>query len=105
MYSQYSALKAARDFVADIKHGGIRVSKAFLFGSHACGTANNESDIDVAVVSPDFSGFRFDDLGRIAVFKLKACSDIEVHPFSENDFAPDNPFAELVVQTGIAITF
>ncbi len=33
---------------------GLRVEKLVLFGSQASGTAREDSDIDVAVVSPDF---------------------------------------------------
>lgn len=33
---------------------GLRVEKLVLFGSQARGTAREDSDIDVAVVSPDF---------------------------------------------------
>jgi uncharacterized protein len=33
---------------------GLRIEKLVLFGSQAKGTAREESDIDVAVVSPDF---------------------------------------------------
>ncbi len=32
----------------------IRVKKVILFGSYAMGTATDESDIDIAIESPDF---------------------------------------------------
>jgi predicted nucleotidyltransferase len=35
---------------------GLRVEKLVLFGSQARGTAREDSDLDVAVVSPDFAG-------------------------------------------------
>ena len=35
---------------------GIRISKIILFGSQATGTANENSDIDIVVVSEDFAG-------------------------------------------------
>lgn len=35
---------------------GISISKIILFGSQASGTANNDSDIDIVVVSEDFEG-------------------------------------------------
>jgi predicted nucleotidyltransferase len=35
---------------------GIRISKIILFGSQAAGTANENSDIDIVVVSEDFAG-------------------------------------------------
>jgi len=35
---------------------GVRVEKVILFGSHASGTAQEGSDIDLVVVSRDFAG-------------------------------------------------
>jgi predicted nucleotidyltransferase len=35
---------------------GLRVEKLVLFGSQASGTAREDSDLDVALVSPDFVG-------------------------------------------------
>jgi len=37
-----------------LRQRGIRVSKAVLFGSYATQTANEDSDIDLIIVSPDF---------------------------------------------------
>ena len=103
MHSKDAALEAARSFITLMRQGGLRISQAFMFGSYASGKPSEDSDIDVAVVSPDFTGFRFDDLGRIARFKIQACTDIEVHPFAEQDFTQDNPFAQLVKQSGLKI--
>ncbi|HUT32043.1 MAG TPA: nucleotidyltransferase domain-containing protein [Planctomycetota bacterium] len=35
---------------------GIRAERIVLFGSHATGTADEHSDIDLAVISGDFGG-------------------------------------------------
>jgi predicted nucleotidyltransferase len=35
---------------------GLRVEKLVVFGSQAKGTAREDSDLDVALVSPDFEG-------------------------------------------------
>ena len=37
-----------------LRESGLDVEKLILFGSQAKGTAREDSDIDVAVVSPDF---------------------------------------------------
>ncbi|MBN1664319.1 MAG: nucleotidyltransferase domain-containing protein [Deltaproteobacteria bacterium] len=39
-----------------LKEQKISVSKIILFGSHAIGKADKDSDIDIVVVSDDFSG-------------------------------------------------
>jgi len=35
---------------------GINISKIILFGSYANGTPDNESDIDLVIISNDFDG-------------------------------------------------
>ncbi len=39
-----------------LKQQGVTVSKIVLFGSHATGGADEESDLDIAVISNDFNG-------------------------------------------------
>ena len=45
--------KAIDDFIQFLQQG-IRVEAVILYGSYASGTPNEWSDIDVAVISPDF---------------------------------------------------
>jgi predicted nucleotidyltransferase len=40
---------------------GIRVERALLFGSYASGKDCANSDLDVAIVSPDFGKDRFEE--------------------------------------------
>jgi uncharacterized protein len=46
---------AIRDFRERLERG-IRVEAIVLFGSYARGTAHEWSDVDLAVISPDFEG-------------------------------------------------
>ena len=39
----------------------ITVSSVYVFGSHAKGVAHQHSDIDVAVISPDFGNDRMEN--------------------------------------------
>ena len=39
-----------------LQSNGVRVEKLVLFGSQAKGNAREDSDLDVALVSPDFEG-------------------------------------------------
>lgn len=39
-----------------LKEKGLKVSKIILFGSHAKGINTEESDIDILIISEDFSG-------------------------------------------------
>lgn len=69
----------------------INLERVILFGSHARGTATEWSDIDVALVSPDFSGSRFDDNCRIMRTKIRINARLETHPYTREDFL-DSPF-------------
>lgn len=78
----------------------IRVREVYLFGSYAQGKAHEYSDIDVAVVSDDFLGDRFDNVKRLIMYMAKSSVDLQVHPFKTEDFTPDNPFVEEILRTG-----
>ncbi len=45
-----------RKYIEELEKNRIHVSQALIFGSHAKGTADNESDIDVALISEAFTG-------------------------------------------------
>jgi predicted nucleotidyltransferase len=78
---------------------------AFLFGSYAKGTADEDSDIDIAVVADDFSGDQIDD--TLSLLKLRRGIDtrIEPHAFLTDEFLSENPdpFVAEIINTGIRI--
>lgn len=49
-----------RGFV-DLLKPEITVASAYVFGSHAKGVAHGESDVDVAIISPDFGDDRMEN--------------------------------------------
>jgi predicted nucleotidyltransferase len=93
-----------RHLIKVLEKKGISISAAYLFGSFAKGKANKWSDIDVALVSNDFSGVRFYDIEKLLSILKKYNNFIEFHPFREEDFNPDNDlFIKEVVCTGLRI--
>jgi predicted nucleotidyltransferase len=80
-----------------------RVQAAYLYGSYARGTAGEWSDIDVAVISPDFPADRLDT--RLALMRLAARIDprIEPHPFTPDRFEPSDPLASEIQRTGVRL--
>lgn len=80
-----------------------RVEAAYLYGSQAKGTATEWSDIDVAVVSPDFSADLFQE--RVALMRLAAQIDdrIEPHPFTPQDFNANDPLVSEIRRTGVRV--
>jgi predicted nucleotidyltransferase len=50
------ALQKTKEFIERLQNRGLRIQRAYLFGSHAKGTAHEWSDIDVAIVADNLSG-------------------------------------------------
>lgn len=86
-----------------LKNSGIHLERVILFGSYAKGLENKWSDIDVALVSRDFSGIGFYDRKMVNPYLLKIDSRIEPHPFKPEEFNSDNPFAIEILERGIEI--
>jgi predicted nucleotidyltransferase len=81
----------------------LRVEAAYLYGSQATGAAHPWSDIDVAVISPDFSDDLFQD--RIAMMQWAAEIDdrIEPQPFTPDRFGPHDPLASEISRNGVRL--
>jgi predicted nucleotidyltransferase len=76
------------------------LKEVYLFGSYAKGSAEEYSDVDIAIVSDKFEGSRFFDKKKLNKFLLKTSTDLEVHPFKTEDFTEDNPFVKEILRTG-----
>ncbi len=81
----------------------LKLDAVYLFGSHAKGKMHEWSDIDLAIVSPDFSGDHFDDTKSLIPYILKVDTAIEVHPFRSDEFSADNPFVQEILDTGVRV--
>jgi predicted nucleotidyltransferase len=62
--AQNQCLKNVLLFIDLLRQHGVDVSEAYLFGSVINGISDNESDIDVAIVSKDFQGIPFYDMQK-----------------------------------------
>ena len=92
-----------RKLIEEAENNKIHILKAFLFGSYANGTFNEFSDIDLALISEDFEGIRFNDNMKLMRSILNISSDFETHPFRPSDFTPDNPFVAEILKKGIRV--
>jgi len=90
-------------YISVLRTGGVRLDGAYLFGSYSKGTADKWSDIDIALISKEFTGNRIKDRDKIRKYTLSVSSMIEVIPFAEEDFNEENPFAKEIMKTGIRI--
>jgi len=92
-----------RKYIQALEAQNIHVQRAILFGSHALGRANEWSDIDIALVSDDFAGDRFDDRSKIRPITLSVSSDLSPMPFRPEDFNSDDPFVKGILEEGVKI--
>jgi predicted nucleotidyltransferase len=95
--------KRIKEYIAELNNNNIKIQRAIVFGSIVTGSANQWSDIDVALVSDAFQGNRIQDKSKIRRITLKCGSDIEPIPFNPADFNESNPFVKEVLTTGIEI--
>jgi predicted nucleotidyltransferase len=96
--------KAVRRYVYEVRKV-FHVSKVFLFGSWAKGTATKGSDVDVCFFLDSYEGNRrVDIIGDLLglAYKQRAV-DIEAIAFTTADLFDDNPFVKEVLRTGIEI--
>ncbi len=80
-----------------------RIEAIILFGSYAKGIENEESDIDIAVISSDFKDI-IDDGAKLIGLTWKIDTRIEPHPISIEDYQKvSTPFIKEVIDTGIKV--
>lgn len=96
-------MENTRQFLKLLAVNGLHIDKAILFGSYVKGTAGKWSDIDIALVSSDFTGVGFNDRKKVNPFLIKVDSRIEPHPFRPEDFTEDNPFVKEILKEGVDI--
>lgn len=97
-------MESTKRFLDLLSTAGVRLDRAILFGSCAKGTAGKWSDIDIALVSRDFTGVGFYDRKKVNPFLIKTDSRIEPHPFRPEDFTEDNPFVKEILKQGVEIS-
>ena len=104
MFTQATALERVKAFAESIRSQHISLRKVILFGSYARDEQRPFSDIDVALVADEFTGFGFQDVGLIgAAIAQKPFVDIEPHTFSPEQFTDWNPFVQEIKRTGIVV--
>ena len=89
-------------FVEEIKKK-YNITAIILFGSYAKGTENEDSDIDIAVISDDFDDI-YDCMAILMAITWNIKARIEPHPITTEDYEKiSNPFVKEVIDTGIKV--
>ena len=99
MFTKKDLIEYISNYLAECNKLGVHFKKVFLFGSYARNTAHKWSDIDLALVSDDFTGLPLDDWDKIAAANIKY-TDIEPHSFNTTYFEESDPFIEEIKKTG-----
>ncbi len=80
-----------------------RVEAVYLYGSYVKGTAAEWSDIDLAIVSPDFSDDLFQEQLALMLLAAKIDDRIEPRPFTPEGFNINEPLVNEIQRTGISL--
>ena len=90
-------------FVDALTARGTRVEKAVLYGSYASGNIHASSDIDIAIISPDFGQDRFEERKILMQIAWRIDPRIEPVPISSESYEKDTwiPLIYEIRQKGI----
>ncbi len=102
MFTKKDLMKYISDYILECNKLGVHFKKVILFGSYARNMAHKWSDIDLALVSDDFTGIILEDIAKITRADIKFV-DIEPHIFNTAYFEKGDPFVEEILKTGIEI--
>ncbi|MGI6343962.1 MAG: nucleotidyltransferase domain-containing protein [Bacillota bacterium] len=91
-------------FVAALQQQ-LPISQVILYGSHVRGEANELSDINLVVISPQFGKNKLQEIRLLSQIALDCDEDIEALPYSLEDLENLIPgsFLDEVLRTGRVI--
>ena len=96
-------LNSINKFIEEIKKH-YNITAIILFGSYAKGTENENSDIDIAVISDDFEDI-YDSMANLMGMTWDIDARIEPHPIKKKDFEDvSDYFIKEVIDTGIKVS-
>jgi len=82
-------IKKVNAFVKELKKQKIKVVKVIIYGSRVSGKAHEYSDIDIAIISPDFGKDRYEEGVRLFEIASKIDPLIEPVPISVESYKND----------------
>ena len=81
-----------------------KVYAIILFGSYAKGTNNENSDIDIAIITDDFENDIFDEELNLMKLRRKIDTRIEPHLIRIKDYKnAETPLIQEIIDTGIKV--
>ena len=103
--SKREVINKLKKYLLKLNNAGIPIQKAFLYGSYVNGTANEESDIDVMLVSEVFGNNDINIKVKAWLFTQDIDSRIEPYTVGLQRFIDDDvsPLLEIVRREGLEI--
>lgn len=71
-----------KEYIKLLRNSKINVATAILFGSYAAGRADEDSDIDVAIISPDMGKDRIEETIMLKKLAEQIDYDLSPRPYS-----------------------
>ncbi len=102
MLTKEIAIKQATDFILDCIQNGIVIEKAVLFGSVAKNEQREYSDIDVALISSQFTTNFITNTRLTSKINIRFPL-IEVHHFNSDYYKQGDPFIAEINRSGFEI--
>jgi uncharacterized protein len=101
---QDAVLKTIKEFKEALESNNIHIERLILYGSHAAGMAREDSDIDLVVISPSFSGMsywaRIDALSE-AIYLVSA--PIEASAFTPEEWNSEKSLIVDFAKDGVLV--
>lgn len=100
-----SVVRLVQEFLRRLLKEGILVDKAFLYGSFARDEENEDSDIDVMVVSEMFDNNDDQTVGKTWRISRSVDTRLEPYTMGKKRFQSDNfsPLLQLIKKEGLEI--
>jgi predicted nucleotidyltransferase len=97
-----SVMPSVRRYIDRVRQE-MPVTEAYLFGSYARGEAREDSDIDLAIVSPALGDSRFHNNVRLGLLTWDVDTRIEPLGYNPETFGKDFIMPEEIRETGIRV--
>lgn len=88
---------------AELLKQELNIAGVYLYGSYVKGNFSEDSDIDIAVVSSDFTGDLISDMLKLMRIRRRVDNRIEPHPFTIEEFNEHNPFVKEIMKNSIRV--
>ncbi|HAM98891.1 MAG TPA: hypothetical protein DCQ26_09815 [Marinilabiliales bacterium] len=102
MVTRETAINTAKSFIKDCKLNGLSFYKVLIFGSVVKGNIHEWSDIDLLLISDQFTENVFDNLKLYSKINAKY-PVIETHPYPTDYYKKGDSFIEQVTRESIEL--